>query len=255
MQVEISPAAKALETEAQTALESARNYPIIASNEDYQSADAELSRLSAKLKDIEAERVKLKAPILDAGRRIDDFFKRPAQFLEDARKAIKARMLTWQQELQRQRDEAERIAREAARKEQERLRAEAAKAEEAARKQREAAEAKARALEAAGNAERAEAARIKAEEAERARMQRAEELRRAAEMMPSAPVVSIAQPESASSVRKSYDFEVIDEKAIPREYLIVDEKAIRKVVKALGARANIAGIRVIEVQSIASGRG
>lgn len=250
---EISSAAKALEQESEQALSRAQSYPAIVSQDGYSAAESELSALSGTLKSLEAERTKLKAPILEAGRAVDAFFKRPTEFLESARKAIKTRMLSHQDEIERKRKEAERIAAEAARKERERLEREAAKvAEEARRRADEAAE-KIRKLEEAGNAERAAAARAKAEAAEKAQTERAEDLRLAAASIPSAPVVSIAAPQAASSsVTRTYDFEIIDERQIPREYLTVNEKAIRQVVKALGMSANISGVRVIEKRGIAS---
>lgn len=253
MEIEISPAAKALEHDAEQALVRAQSYPVIASTGAYQSAESELSGLSATLKKLEAERTALKSPILDAGRRIDAFFKRPMDFLEDARKAIKTRMIEYQSELDRQRKEAERIAAEAARKERDRLEREAAKAEEDARRKRAEAEAKARALESAGKSERAEAARQASEESERARLARAEELRLAAATMPIAPVVHMEQPSAGkSSIRTTWDYEIADEKQIPREYLIVDTKAVGRVVKAMGGRTNITGVRVFEVKTVAS---
>lgn len=253
IEIQITPAAKALEHDAEQALARAQSYPVIASTGAYQSAEGELSTLSATLKKLEAERTALKAPILDAGRRIDAFFKRPMDFLEDARKAIKTRMIEYQSELERQRKEAERIAAEAARKERERMEREAAKAEEEARRKRAEAEAKAAALEAAGKSERAEAARQAAEEAERARMARAEELRLAAATMPTAPVVHIEQPSAGkSSVRTTWDYEIIDKKLIPDEHRIIDEKSIARVVKAMGGRTNIPGVRVFEIRNIAS---
>ena len=46
------------------------------------------------------------------------------------------------------------------------------------------------------------------------------------------------------SFREDWKFEIMDESLIPREYLMVDEVKIRKMVKALQASTNIPGIRV-----------
>lgn len=43
--------------------------------------------------------------------------------------------------------------------------------------------------------------------------------------------------------REVWDFEIIDEKAIPREYMVPDLVKIRKVVTALKNQSNIAGVR------------
>jgi cell fate (sporulation/competence/biofilm development) regulator YlbF (YheA/YmcA/DUF963 family) len=53
----------------------------------------------------------------------------------------------------------------------------------------------------------------------------------------------------SASVRKVWRFEVIDESQVPREYLVVDEKKIRAVVKA-GVRS-IPGVRIYEDVDVA----
>lgn len=67
-----------------------------------------------------------------------------------------------------------------------------------------------------------------------------------------APIVTIVakvetkEPEKISglSFREDWKFEIEDESLIPREYLMVDEIKIRKLVKALQKSTNIPGIRV-----------
>jgi hypothetical protein len=67
---------------------------------------------------------------------------------------------------------------------------------------------------------------------------------------PLAPVVTrVETPEppkmAGLSFRDEWKFEITDPDLIPREYLMVDESKLRKVVKALGkTAANIPGIRV-----------
>lgn len=48
------------------------------------------------------------------------------------------------------------------------------------------------------------------------------------------------------STRMDWDFEIVDEALIPRQYLVPDLVAIRKVVKAMKGRTQIAGIRPVE---------
>lgn len=50
-------------------------------------------------------------------------------------------------------------------------------------------------------------------------------------------------------MRTEWDFEITDESQVPREYLMVDESKIRRVVRA-GIR-NIPGVRVYERQTLA----
>jgi hypothetical protein len=54
--------------------------------------------------------------------------------------------------------------------------------------------------------------------------------------------------------QSKWRFTIIDEKAIPREYLLVDESKIRKVVDALKGEARIPGIQVYEDKIVKVGR-
>jgi len=129
--------------------------------------------------------------------------------LADYSKRIKRKIGDWEAEKRRR-----------AAEEQRRLQAEA---DEKARKEREALERKAQAM-------KTEAKR--------------EEYRERAEMV-SAPVVAVT-PEKTSGVklRESWRFAIEDAAAIPREYLVPDEKAIGAVVRAMKGRTNIPGVRV-----------
>jgi hypothetical protein len=69
-----------------------------------------------------------------------------------------------------------------------------------------------------------------------------------------APIVQTAAPKVAGiSIPKVWRFEITDEDLIPREYLVVDEVRIRKVVNALKADTNIPGVRVFEQKQLAAG--
>lgn len=228
----------------------------LATADDYTIAADRLRAIKGLARQLDDERKAATGPLDAAKKRIMDWFRGPQAELEQAEAKYKSKMLAFDREQQRIRQEAERQAAEVARKERERLQAEAAKAEEAARRKREEQEAKARALEEAGRAERAAALREAAEEKERAKQAEAAALRMAAETMPAAPVVHAEQPKAAGiSTRTDYDFEIEDASRIPSEYMIPDEKAIRRVVKALGARTNIPGIRVIEKQIMSARAG
>jgi hypothetical protein len=77
---------------------------------------------------------------------------------------------------------------------------------------------------------------------------------------PIAPVaVKLETPEppkvAGVSFREVWKYEVVDPNIIPREYLIVDESKLRRVVGALGkAAANIPGIRVYSEKVVSAGR-
>jgi hypothetical protein len=55
------------------------------------------------------------------------------------------------------------------------------------------------------------------------------------------------------SFREEWDFQIIDEALIPRQYLAVNEVAIRKVVKALGKEAAIPGVAIFK-KTVVTGR-
>ena len=55
------------------------------------------------------------------------------------------------------------------------------------------------------------------------------------------------------SIPKVWTFEITDEALIPREYLLIDESRIRRVVTALKKDTNIPGVRVFEQKRIAAG--
>lgn len=106
----------------------------------------------------------------------------------------------------------------------------------------------------------AQGAAIKAEEERR--LEAADRLHRAgqteaADLVLSANVqVPLAKPEPAPevkgvSMRTTYGFRITDPLALPRSYLLPDEKKIRSVVTSLGLEARIPGVEVFEVQSVA----
>lgn len=75
--------------------------------------------------------------------------------------------------------------------------------------------------------------------------------------MPIAVHVEIPEPPKLNGVsfREDWKYEVVDPNLIPREYLMVDESKLRKVVKALGkTAANIPGIRVYAEKVVSAGR-
>jgi hypothetical protein len=54
--------------------------------------------------------------------------------------------------------------------------------------------------------------------------------------------------------RLDYDFEIVDKEAIPRQYMIPDEKLIRRVVKASKGKVNIPGIKIITKDRVVARR-
>lgn len=225
----------------------------VATTDDYEKAGEGLRRIKARAKELDEKRKELTQPLDALKKKWMDWFRTPLAKLEQAETAVKRNMVAFQEEQDRIRREAERQAAEAARRERERMDREAAALAEKARKDAEAAERRAAAMEAEGKAERAEALRAAAAEKEQARAADVAALQMASAAMPVAPVVDIPRAASAGiSTREDWDFEIIDEAAIPREYMTVNDKAIRGVVKALKDKAAIPGIRVFSKKNIAA---
>jgi hypothetical protein len=122
----------------------------------------------------------------------------------------------------------ERAERERARAEEERLRAEAQRAEEDRRIK------EAEALESAGKSEAAE------------QLLNAPVPATAVVVKPSVPKVD------GVSTRETWKFEIVNEDAIPREYMMPDEKKIGAHVRSMKRRANIPGVEPYPETSVSA---
>ncbi len=221
--------------------------------EQYSAGAEDLKRVKAAQKRLEETRTSLTKPINESLRRLNDFFRSPADRLVVIERAIKGALTRFADEQERIRREEQRKADEAARREREKIEAQA---REAARKAADKAAAERRAAEEAAAAGRAEeaaklAARAAATEAKAAeKVEAAEE--RAATVV--APVISREPPKVAGlATREVVRFEIVDASLLPREYVVPDEARIRKVVNALKTDANIPGVRVWTERQIAAG--
>ena len=63
-----------------------------------------------------------------------------------------------------------------------------------------------------------------------------------------------AVPQSVQA-RNSWEFRVVDLSLVPREYLVLDEKKVSKVVKAFKAETRIPGIEAFEEHTVALKKG
>jgi len=250
--VEKLPAVQQVTSEIADLESFARDYRVTTA-EQYQAGSADLQRVKAAQKRLEETRTGITGPMNAALKRVNDFFRAPAERLTTIERTIKAQLVQFADEQERIRREEQRKADEAARKERERLEAQAREAE---RKAREKADADRRAAEAAAAAGRAEeAAKLAARAAatEEKAAAKADDLSlRAATTV--APVIVRDTPKVAGvSTREVWKFEITDAAQIPREYLVVDEARIRKVVQALKGDAKISGVRVYPERQIAAG--
>lgn len=183
----------------------------------YAEAAEWLKTIKGALKKIEDARTRITQPMNEALRQVNAQAKDAAAPFMASEQKIKRAMISYSDEQDRIRQEEQRKANEAAEKERRRLQEIADRA--AAKGQENKAEA---------FAERAAAV--------------------------VAPVAQQAAPKiSGVNIPKVWTFEIENEKLIPREYLLVDETKIRKVVQALKGSTNIPGVRVFEQKRIAAG--
>lgn len=210
------PAVAELDRASQSLAIDARTFTVT-TPEAYEFAGTKLTEIKARRKALDELRKTITEPLDKAKKAVMDFFRGPGDRLDQAEAAIKRSMLQFQAEAERKRRE------------------EQARLEEQARKEREKLERQAAAAAAKGREEKA-----------------AELEARAATVV--APIAQTAARKVAGvGFRTVWKFEVVDPAAVPREYLVVDEAKIRKVVGALKEGTSIPGVRVWSEKSIAAG--
>lgn len=263
-----NPAVIELTEQSETLLTVCTAYKV-ANPADYEVAGLELRRVKDAQKRLDELRKSMTRPLDVAKKAIIEFFRAPEDKLAKAEAGIKRAMVTYQDEQERLRREEQRKAEEAARRERERL---AEQAREAERKAREKAEAERRAAEEARKAAEKAAAEGRAEEARKAAAAAAAAEARAAATEAKAaerveaietraaavvaPIISREPPKVAGvATREVWKFQVENPALVPREYCVVDEAKIRKVVAALKGDTTIPGVRVYAEKSIAAGAG
>jgi hypothetical protein len=69
-----------------------------------------------------------------------------------------------------------------------------------------------------------------------------------------APIAPQVAQVAGVSTREDWDFRIVDEMAIPREYLLVNESAIRALGKTTKGKARIAGVEFYPKQVVAASR-
>lgn len=178
--------------------------------DQYEAATDTLKTVKSRWAAIEAERVKIKKPIDDAAKAVQNLFRVPLETLASAEQVIKGKLALY---LKAQ----EQAAREAQ-----------AKLDEAARKQREALEVRAAKAEESGKVEKAEALQ-----------------QQAAAVV--APIVTVAAPKvTGLATKKVWKYRIVNPTLVPDEYWVIDESKLSKVTQALKADTNIPGIEVYE---------
>jgi len=197
-------------------LGSAERAPAVIDSDETAGRVTDLIRLiGAATKASETARVSEKEPHLEAGRAVDGWFKKISDPLAKAKAKVQGPLDTYL----RQKEAAERQRREAE-----------------AKALREAAEREAAAMQTEAQMNAAVAIEERAAEAQEAAQAKPAELAR-----------TRGDYGGLATLRTTWDFEIVNAAAVPREYLIVNDAAIRAAVKS-GAR-EIAGVRIFEKQS------
>ncbi len=189
----------------------------ITTQTDYTQAGEYLKSVKSATKQLDDLRISMTKPLDESKKRIMDFFRKPLDILSRAEATLKRGMLGFQQEQEAKRKAEEARLAELQRKEAEKLAKRAEKAEDK------------------GN------------------IARAEELRQQSQDVASiTPIVApTIQKVEGATTKKVWKFEVIDERAIPREYLIPDLVKIGKMVRAGGDTLQIPGIKIYSEETIA----
>lgn len=217
------PDAKELQADAANTLELAVSFTID-SQQMYELAGGELKEISAKLKALESKRKAITGPLDKAKKEVMDLFRGPLATLEQAESAIKTAMLSYQSEQRRIAAEQQAAIDKAAK-------AEAARLEK-----------------------QAETAQATGDVALAATLQ-------ATAAVITAPVVQ-AEPAKVSGIssRETWKAIVTDKLAFVQhvaanpeliDLLLVDQKAIDAMARALKANLNLPGITAQPVESIA----
>jgi hypothetical protein len=214
----------------------------IANNEQLQSAADKRNEIKGYQKKWEDMRTDLKAPILEAGRKIDALFKPAQEKMTAAVNLLNKLCVDYTEEQNRIRAEAQRKADEIARKERERLDAEARKAREIAQAKADELARHARDAEEAGRAEEAKKLQAKAESI----VDRAEAEADTLEMRASivtAPTIRHEEPKAKGLAMKTLWYaKVVNADIVPNEYKVVNEKALDDIAKATKGAIKIPGV-------------
>lgn len=225
---------------------------LVRSPHEYEQVSGFLSQIKTKFNEIEGHRKYLKEPFLEGGKRVDEFFRAPLQFLKDAETTAKQKLLGYEAEQRRVAAEEQR------------------KLDEKARKEREALEAKARAKRERGDKEAAEIKR-KADEARAAgdlaasvtllnqaskivekSEAKAEAIQSKAEQVIAPRVEAYIPPVVGQSSRAVWKARVLDAKQVPEEYKIVDIAMLDKLAQATKGKVPVAGIEFYSEQVMAA---
>lgn len=235
---------------------------VITTSEDSVIAQEARANINTKIKTLDEARKTLTRPIDAAKKVIMDFFGGPIALLEQAKSAIDKKVLTFEDEQEQIRKEAQRKLDEAAQRERDRIAAEATERQRVADAEAQRLRDEAAALEAAGDAAGAEKLANKADKVEEKAQARVEVLQdRAASVV--APIISRGfSKASGSSFRDNWKWRLKDISKINSSFKheVPRDEAIDAIVKSQKGNAESiaaivgAGIEIYNDRGIASKR-
>jgi hypothetical protein len=214
-----------------------------------QAAADELNALKTYRDAAEAERVEMKKPVLQAGRKIDGFWKPIVDRAEYGMNMLKDKLARHEEMQRRERLRLENKAREEQRVQEEALRREAQERENAAREEKARLEAQAKAQAEAGNVTAAAQLRTQADQAEMAGQQEAQLLfERAQHTMP----LALPEPAKVHGIqpRKTWEWSGVNleetvkavcEGRAPLKVLRWNDPVLDAMATALGEEFNVPG--------------
>ena len=253
--------------DAQRSLAVAQSY-FIDDDDMFEAAGEELRTIVTKARKIDEMRKSITGPMLEAKKRVDDFFRVPLDMLKQAEDALKLGMGGYQRQQQARieaaRREQEAIA-ERQRQEQARALAEQRAAEAAAQAERDrlAAEAQAKMQEAIATGNATTMAAAEQAMAAAAAVQAAPVAQPPAQIELAATVVPLAPTAAGVSVRVAWKARVVDKSAFIRAaagrpeieaLLEVNDGALNKFASATGGKAPLAGIIFYEEPVVSARR-
>lgn len=221
---------------------------LVRSPHEYEKVSGFLSQIKTKFNEIEGHRKYLKEPFLEGGKRVDEFFRAPLQFLKDAETTAKQKLLGYEAEQRRIAAEEQRKLEEKARKEREALEAKA-------RKEREEADAKAREIErqaaearATGDLAASVALLNQASKIVEKSEAKAEAIQSKAAHVIAPKVEAYIPPVVGQFSKTVWKARVLDAKQVPDEYKIVDTAMLDKFAQATKGKVSVPGVEFCSEQ-------
>jgi hypothetical protein len=228
---------------------------LIKTVDDYECAAIVLKQAKTNLDVIETAREKITVPLNAALKAANEQARvAKAPYLEEER-IIKTAMLAYDDVQEEIREDEQRKANAIAQGERDRLKAIADAATQKADAASKALREQAEQIQAEGDTQAAEILLGRADNVDLRAQAKADEFNDRASQVVAVVSDRAAPRVTGIAIPKVWDFEVENEKLIPREYFELDKTRLRKVVMALKGLCNIPGIRVFQVKRMAAGRG